>query len=80
MAYHLETRAILAGAYRGTSVSRRTLLTHVAVVREDGSIARVLCGRVDIDSLADSGAMDVHAIPTCQTCARNNYEQLRRDK
>jgi hypothetical protein len=68
---HLETRAILAGAYRGRSVSDRPMRTHVALVLDDDTVSRTLCNRVDRDSLADAGATPTDPnLATCPTCAR----------
>lgn len=68
---HLETRAILAAAYKGKSVSDRVLRTHVALVLDDGTVSRTLCNRVDRDSLADAGATNTDPkLATCPTCTR----------
>jgi hypothetical protein len=64
----IETRAVLAGAYKGAA-GRAALLTHAAVVVE-GDVTAVLCGRVAPESLADEFAADTTAAPTCATCAR----------
>ena len=60
-----ETRAVLAGAYKGKAASR---LTHTAIILQNGKIASVLCRRVDAESLADAAADDVNAPPTCERC------------
>jgi hypothetical protein len=67
---HVETRAVLAGAYRGPDVSRRQLLTHAVAVDETGRELAVLCNRVGLDSLADRQASDPSAPPTCPSCVR----------
>lgn len=67
----LETRAVLAGAYRGARIEARTLLTHIALVLDDESISRTLCNRVEVDSLADSGATATDPkLATCTRCRR----------
>ena len=63
-----QTRAVLAGAYRGRRALLDAGLTHVLDVEEN----RVLCGRVDPDNLADRFAMDPAANPTCPICKRRD--------
>jgi len=65
----IETRAVLADAYpRGRRPP--SLLTHAVEVTPEGDVARVLCGRVTVDHLADSCASDPAADPTCPRCRR----------
>lgn len=66
MSIHLETRAVLAGAY----LTVKTVLTHAVEVTTSGDDVRVLCGRVRLESLADPNAGDVTAAPTCALCAK----------
>lgn len=65
-----ETREVLAGAYKGRSVSRRVLLSHLADVSLPGD-AVALCGRAP--NLVDAGGMGVGGLdarPTCPRCAK----------
>jgi hypothetical protein len=67
---NFETRAVLAGAYLSGS---RTLLTHTVELDANGFEIRVLCNRVQLDSLADPYALsetDRKAQPTCKTCLK----------
>lgn len=64
----IETRAVLAGAYKGGAAAR--LLRHVVRIDADGNAIAVLCRRVDLDSLADRFAGDPLARPTCPECLR----------
>lgn len=59
-----ETRAVLAATY----VKIETPRTHAVAVDAKGAIVKVLCSRVKIASLCDSGATDPHAAPTCLRC------------
>ena len=63
----IETRAVLAGAYRGKM--RRTLTHSVEI---DGNLVevRVLCGNVALDSLCDRLCSDPHAPPSCVKCRK----------
>ncbi len=70
MRYHIETREVLAGAYLGPNKSRGRMLSHAAVVTEDGCLVSVLCRRVSVDSLADAKAQDILLPPTCDYCGR----------
>lgn len=67
-AVRVETRAVLAGAYRG---GVRACRTHAVFIMADGSEH---CGcRVPVDSLADEfalGEAERRQRPTCKTCAR----------
>lgn len=65
----LQTRAVLAGAYRG---QMRSTLTHTVAVNEDGSDAYVKYKCVEVDSLADEHASDPNAPPTCKKCLRRD--------
>jgi len=63
----VETRAVLAGAY----VNRDgATLTHAVEVDGDRWPTRVLCGRAKVDNLADEGAGDCFAAPTCPLCVK----------
>lgn len=66
-----ETCAVLAGAYKGKRLSQRSTLTHTVRLNE-GRFAEVLCGTVDLDSMADSEADDPDAPPTCPRCAKKD--------
>lgn len=59
-----ETRAVLAGAYRGKAARLHATLTHVLDTKQ----GRTLCGRVKADSLADAGATATDAAATCEAC------------
>jgi hypothetical protein len=63
-----ETRAVLAGAYRGKGLDRSTL-THLVGIDAAGNDVRVKCRGVKIDSLADPYASDPDVAPTCPRCA-----------
>jgi hypothetical protein len=65
----METRAVLAGAYLRVR-SWRSYLTHAVEVNEAGVEVKVLCDRVQLDSLADRCASDPTAPPTCPACLR----------
>lgn len=62
-----ETRAVLAGAYKGR-LGDRSMLTHSVIVWADGTPVTVLCRSVALASLADPHASDVNAAPTCDRC------------
>lgn len=64
----LETRAVLAGAYRGRSASLAATRTHSF----DTRTGRVLCGGVKADSLADVMADNPNLPPTCPTCRKRD--------
>ena len=68
----IETRAVLAGAYRGGRRSLKVTLTHAVEVYAGCYDIRVLCGGVDLDSLADSGSMNTSEPPTCPRCAKKD--------
>lgn len=61
-----ETRAVLAGAYKGKG-PEAAMLTHVVDPCE-----QPLCHRVSAENLADPYATDVNAPATCKTCARRD--------
>lgn len=68
-----QTRAVLAGAYKGRRASLKQLLTHTVLLDEKDQAVSVLCGRVELDSIADASSLDEQAraaAPTCQRCAR----------
>ena len=65
-----ETRAVLAGAYRGHAglINR---LTHTAKIEPGTSLDPVvLCELVLGKSLADPHATDPETAPTCQSCLK----------
>lgn len=64
----LETREVLAAAYLGPNKGS-SMLSHSVEVGSSGSIIRVLCDRVSPLSIADAGAADILAEPTCKSCA-----------
>jgi hypothetical protein len=64
----IETRGVLAGAYRGKDIGERALLTHAVAVDAQGSEVRVLCGRVKLDHVVDCYADDINKPPTCPNC------------
>jgi hypothetical protein len=73
----IETREVLAGAYvRGGAKDR--MLSHAVEVDANDFAIRVLCHRVQLESLADRYASDPHAPPTCSIC-RRRVETLARD-
>jgi hypothetical protein len=63
----IETRAVLAGAYRGRAATG-AMLRHAVRVDADGHAVAVLCTRVALDNLADRHAGDPLAAPTCAVC------------
>lgn len=70
-AAHYQTRGALAGSRKG----KGAYLSHVVLIDGPEIEARemsVLCGRIDLDNIADcySGNADSHAeAATCKTCA-----------
>jgi hypothetical protein len=65
-----ETRAVLAGAYKGQRASLKSLLTHAVWLDDQGNDRGVLCQGVKLYSIADPNAgVDVNSIPTCARCA-----------
>lgn len=65
----VESRGVLAGAYRG-GAERRGLLTHMVVLDATDGEVRTGC-RIGLDALVDRYGMDdPHAAPTCPSCAR----------
>jgi hypothetical protein len=63
----IETRGVLAGAYRGKDVSERSLLTHYLKVTDGGEwAAKSLCGRILGERLSD---VDEREDATCEACA-----------
>jgi hypothetical protein len=59
----LETREVLAGAYKGGRASLARMLTHYAVPGTDTA----LCGRLKPDALCDRA---VAGPPTCPVCVK----------
>lgn len=73
----LESRQVLAGAYRG-DIEKRALLTHAVIVEADGDEVRVLCSQ-PLDHVADANSgseEDLVAPPTCSRCLER-WERLR---
>lgn len=66
----IETRGVLAGAY--SAKNPKSLLTHAVEVDATGSEVRVLCRRVQLDSLADSYSGDTTEPVTCPCCAKRD--------
>ena len=66
-----ETRAVLAAAYPRYLLRKfkAPFLTHAVSIDEEGTEFQVLCGRVEINSIADAGAADTTKPPTCKVCA-----------
>lgn len=69
----IETRGLLAGAYRGGRRNLKTTLTHAVAVDAGGMCQgqTTLCGRISVGSLADHYAADEvqrAEAPTCRTC------------
>jgi len=64
----LETRGVLAGAYRGRG-EERTTHTHAVVVDDEGRDVRVLCPQ-PLDHIVDSCSdpQGSHDAPTCPRC------------
>jgi hypothetical protein len=64
----IETRGVLAGAYR----SRKSLgdaLTHSVEIDAEGNEVRALCsGRVKVENIADKYSGDTARRPTCPHC------------
>jgi len=66
---HVETRGVLAGAYRGRDIEARPNLTHLVFVGPTGSELRTGCR---VDNLVDTYGHDrafLASRPTCPTCA-----------
>lgn len=63
---------VLAGAYRGKSVSDRSLLLHYAEIDKDGIPVKPLCS-VNVDHLGD----EVSKPATCPTCIKRGAAILR---
>jgi hypothetical protein len=64
-----KTSTVLAGAYKNQS--HKTNLTHAVEYGADGWLMRVMCKRVDPDSMTaehESDASDEK--PTCPVCAK----------
>lgn len=68
------TLPVLAGAYQGKRRNLKILLTHV-VECEHGTPVRVLCNKVELDSMCDAGATgpgEVDLPATCPRCANKD--------
>jgi len=64
-----QTRNVLAGAYKARP---KSMLSHVVEVDADGYDLRVLCKRVDLDSIVDSGEGGHDRPATCPVCAKRD--------
>lgn len=64
---NIETRDVLGGSYKGNQESR-SMRTHSL---EQGA-AMSLCGRMAEERLADAGAGDPDAKPTCPACLKKD--------
>ncbi len=64
--FHLETRAVLAGAYKQRTI--RSSLTHSCLVDDQGNVAQVVCQRVKPVHMCDPCATETVATPTCPRC------------
>jgi hypothetical protein len=74
----IETRAVLAGAYRENNP--KSFLTHAVEVSDAGRTERVLCSRVKLDSMCDLYGLpesEHYARPTCPVCAKR-WDKARR--
>ena len=69
MTPRIETRAVLAGAYREKR-EKQVFLTHSVKVDGSGELIRTFCGRVKLENLADEQASDPQAAPSCPRCFR----------
>jgi hypothetical protein len=70
----IETRGVLAGAYRGHNRVGE-MLTHSIVVQRPSGGEKVLCRRVRVEHLADPYAFtpdELAAPPTCGECLRRD--------
>lgn len=67
-----QTRDVLAAAYKGKRASLAAMRSHVVEVDVCGFPLRALCGRVEVESLADEFAADVSLAPTCAVCAKRD--------
>lgn len=73
----IETREVLATAYKARAISRmRPMLSHAVEVDADRHAIRVLCGRVNLESIADRYAQDTTLPPTCRRCAKSQGRDL----
>ena len=62
----LETRAVLAGAYKATNP--KSCLTHSVLVDESGNEQQVLCKGPKLEHIADPYAGPTDEPPTCPRC------------
>lgn len=68
----IQTREVLAAAYRGKRLTLASTRTHAF----DTRTGVVLCrGSVQAKHLADEACGDVHAAPTCPRCLRRDPRQ-----
>lgn len=67
-----QTRAVLAAAYRGKRRDLGATHTHVIEIDAAGKETRALCGRVNIDNVADEMAQKTDAPASCDTCFRRD--------
>lgn len=64
----LETRALLAGSYKGYHRQENAFLTHTM----DLASGKFLCRGPKPENAADAGADDPKAAPTCQKCLQKD--------
>ena len=64
MVKRLETREVLAAAYRH---GRGVMHTHTVAIADDGE-ETALCPRVKVDNLTWTSATVASALPTCPYC------------
>jgi len=64
----VETRGVLAGAYKGGRAKLDKLRTH-AVVVEDDRTERVMCGKIPVEHMVDTCGAEAGP-PTCPDCLR----------
>lgn len=67
-----ETRAVLAAAYNGMHHPFYKMHTHTVEFEHYDVDGRVLCSRVKLTHMADAGADDPYAPPSCPTCLRRD--------
>jgi hypothetical protein len=61
---------VLAGAYRGKDIGKRTLLTHAVAINEAGRCVgeKTLCRSIDLDSMCTDPGTQYSEPPTCTKC------------
>jgi hypothetical protein len=65
----IQTRGVLAGAYKSAA---KSMLKHAVECDANGYEVRVLCDRVDLDSIVDSGSGGLDLPVTCPVCKRRD--------